>query len=899
VSPNSARAALVRSGPRTDLGDALIDAVRSRGIELEGVDGAAMNGRLVLVVMADDTATVEVPSDAEAVLPVSLLGRPAHGVPEELSQLIVSGPADVERVASRVASAIRFGPDRIVRWNRLCVMAQDRAAGRDRVPPLGAKEADDAAELLALFGAVDDAATASAVRSYLDESRRLTERRRRRIQAVGAGVVLAMASVSVFAAVQARAAVRGRHEAETQLAASTAHRLADQATLMLDEDPDLPTLLVSRATELQPDSAYVLAAAAKVSARVPPHLSIALPDRVVGLSAASAVPQLAVWLRDGTVLRYDSTSGAALGTLQAEPPDLTTPYGFELSPDGTYLAVSAADGRFEVVGQDGEVVAAGAGLPAFWFGEGQLAVLADDLLGRFDVTFQTTTSVLRGSGSLAACAISADRSRLACSDLQQVVVADAASGEAVRTLDVAGVSRLALSSDGSTVATAPSLTFMTLGEGADSDSSTDVFVEGATSVVAVSATRFAIGGSSGTIAVTKAQSLPEVEFPAHPNQAATVQVTSAGEVASAADDGYLRIWRTAATTVWGATDLSWWPMDERDPSVTARNQIVPTDDGRVIAVVGRSNVYELVRDGQVLTETDTASSGLGTVIVPQPGGRALVATGPYGTIAYDIADGLQARTEVLTDDRSTYRYTFGISENDPVPVVLAGSPGVKAFVVASADTLLVVSESTPDGTVYVRTSPQTALAATVDDDGTSTVVTSDGQLLRDSVAQRGEEGRLTGPLTVGATFSAATFIDASRIVLATSEGALIEVDGGREREVMPPGRVLDAYAVRVDADGRRAAVITATGATVVELDSGRILLHIPALAGAGISDVAFDGQDPGRVAFVTSTGGVGTLELEEGDAYGSTAPWSRALQVPRSFTADELDRFALRGGVGG
>lgn len=872
----------------------------SLGVDLvppiEGVQNSDLPVIVLITKTGDATHLVTRSQDHREIVPVSFLHRASATFPD-LSQVIVS-ELGASQAAERVARIVRFGGRTMVEWNRLVQEANEWSEERASGLLLPSERIPAALHLVQSDYAYASPQHRETVTRFLNAGLSAVGKRRRRGRTILGIAGTALTVFIVLAAIQTVAALSAERRSAAEADRATASRLSSIAREYMNLDPDLPSILVNRASELSDDPA-VAEAVADVAASTIKHRSIALPSVPRQVSAAKDTSLVAVSsMLDSSVLLLDGATGQITGKLDYGDGGAYEPASIALSPDGAWLAVEVTDSAPRLLAVDdarGEALAQDAMKEGDdflgWRQASQGIISRSHELLAVDVTSGQTNKLwsFAEGESVRALSQSADGGFVAVAMTERVVLLRAETFEEVRSFPVADVTEVALSADGSALfgARFPYGMAIVVGKTPAKDKTTETNFS-AVSVEALEGGFFAVGDRRGGLSL-HAGERAEAAFAvrAHLTDFVRLARLANGDLASVGYDKYLRLWSVPEAAQLGTpTDLGYQPLDPPD-TAGGTHQIRHLGGSSYGAVIAPSYSRILVGDNHTAA-SQIGFAGLHTRSIISPDGRHLtmISTDNLKVFEFDHTIGKWNLKPVMDVSGDITNMTS--SGLDVVEVAV--SPDGRSVLVTNAKGSQVwrAGETLPSSSMNFRTA-STPIAARLGDDGHAEVVTADGVIHR----LDGSGGELTesggAPLT---NMASAILIDDKSLLYVDKAGALIERREGINREQLPPGSATSSFGIRASADGRYVAVLTSSRVLVVNRTNGKVVFERASLGPLLIADVAFSPAEPDRMETISSLGTTGTVRFDSSTDI-EVGKLTSSLTAPREVTATEQHALSL------
>ncbi|MFE5477756.1 WD40 repeat domain-containing protein [Nocardia sp. NPDC056541] len=808
----------------------------------------------------------------------------------------------VSDAAKRVTAIARYGGADIVEWARLVDQASKWRTAESTA--LLNESALSATHGLLRSVPARSSPHVETVRAFVAASSSAVARRRRRTGAVLAVTIVALAALVTFATVQTVGARRAQSAADRAADAATADRLSRVAVELIGSDPDLPSILVTRAEQHAATDA-VRGAAAAVAAQTWPHTAVRLDYLPREVSAAQTSTRIAITAYDQTVIRvYDAPGGNEIGVFDYHEGSGEPGGGFgELSPDGELLVTTerlpGPIKVFDVAARE-QLTQSTSWRTDYdrllgWWDNDEVLLARNSSLLRIDA--RTGASVDAFAAPPGTVIKAADRSRngrhLAVATEESVFLVDAQTGAVTGTVDARGISKLQVNDNGTRalgIADDGNLWDLELDDGSGNAGATD-FDAFASSILDVDGQYQLVGDPGGSLSLVAAEYTTKAIQRVRAHTAGRVQLAalSTGQVATVAVDQYLRIWDTPASARLGvptgmgivsSSARMTSHLVETSPLGSARNQIRHAAAGLYPTTILPGYARLIDRETMADVGTKPYFGGLDTDVFLSDNGRYIATVGTKRTRVCAFAEQPRSLSEECKQ-----------AKGGPVPMAIgAGKRGIgdlsdDGSIVGVADSLTVGSVEISSATnrthrFDVERAPVAVFAAA----GEASVVTADGYLR----TLTGAEYELAGPVDLGAaamTIAAAEVIDLGHMYFVTVGGDIVALRSGRTRIVGNIGAEAAPFALRVSPSGERIAVMTERGIVVVDTQRGTELLREPSLGSVMVTDAAFT-DDARGLMLVTGIGTVRKLEL------GGSVTGHRA---PREATAAEVSVFDLGG----
>jgi len=777
----------------------------------------------------------------EAVLDAVPAGRDAQGVETAQLQLVMARVWEAERAAGSSTLQLETyerlgGADGIVRSH--VRDALDAMAGADRelaalaldrlVTPSGARVAHLTEDLAGYAGS--DAATLRPVLERLSTARVL-----RPVAAAGQ----AGARFEVYHELLADAVLAWLtdHEADRRAAAASARlrrRLLSVTAVAAFAVVVAALLVVALVAQRRGDEARSRALSA--TAR-----------RVLG---AGGDPQLALELAlraaDTRPTREAQLALRATLAQSFERAVVRSPAGevlsVDISRDGHMLLSAESDDRARArdraTGRPLRTIAArGVADAAFCPDEGRLALAGDG--GAELVAGRARRRLARVVVDAIAC--SGDGTRVAIREAERARVFDARTGSAVASLRAPPTgtpSSLALSADGDRLAVAVAGGTL-VADLHGSRRRTLVRAHGGEEVTAVALSpdgrRVVTGGADGTVLVRDvSRGSTVIELRGNASFVSSVAYAPDGTlVMSTAGDRTARVW-DAATGVELATLRG--HEDFVNDGIIAR-------DGRTVATASNDGTLRLWR--LPIRAVPDPGSDVANGIVARDGRHAVVATNAGAIEVSDLRSGRRLA-------RFAARGALALA---------VASTGGQVAVIEGDGRLRVWDPARPASPVEIASAQNAVIALDYAPDGRSIVLaTSDGAIrIVDPSGRIRREFRGHGSI-VAVKFGP----DGRRIAVASlDEGAIDVLDARSGRRARRIGPLVDITAVAFSPDGRRVIVGGSGGATIWDVETGRLLLGLGGHRSA-VTSAAFDARGD-LIATSSGDGEVRVWDANSGD----------------------------------
>lgn len=831
------------------------------------------------------------------VVPVSYYSLQAP-VLEDLTHSLLCqvGPGEAAR---RIAAIARFGGRRIVDWHTLVDRARAWRTTEDGQKLLGQNELTQALVLFQSLGTAN-AGPADEVRRFLDASSGTLERRRRRSLSVASITAVVMVVALVVASVQAVSARTAQDRADRANAISTADRLSRTAVTLKEGDPDLPSMLVERASSLASTDA-VRTATVEVAASTWPHTSISLGFAPTMLTASAESKRVVVTSHSDLSIRViDADTLAEVSRLDCcENSDDQPIRGF-LDGSGERLAVaSPGENRAFVVPAD-RPDQPGVAIESWkpddvllgWWNDSELligragAVLAVGI----DSGRESAILSMPSETNIRAIGRSPDQRFLAVTNTDAIILFDTSSMTVVRIFEETEVTALAVNDAGDYIYGSRFPTGIAISVGEDPADDT-VGESELTTVSGVSmGGDYMIAGarSQGMLALIGRGQSPLASVRAHRSDDVRIARLSDGRVISVAYDGFLRVWqapdeaRVGKPMPFGLSDqratFASTAGVEISPLESSRNQVRFVDSERV--TVSMLPGYTWILDAGVLEPPDrrNAFSGLNTESFFSRNGRILATVASKYVRIYEWDDAIEywsaeSKAEVV---------------GTPPPMRVDGTGTGTASVSDSGQTITIADEyvvsnwsmDTGTTTAHTFSEPGSPIGLFSVDTGVSYALTANGQV-------RGSDGSEV-PLSIkleslSSPIVAAEVSSFDSFTIVTEDGRVLRADGTGGIAEFDVVQGVEPFAVRESSTGATVAVLGTKALTVLDSRTGAIRYQEAAIGKSYLTDIAID-DESGRAIGVSVIASVRGIDLD--------AP-SLTVGAPRDPAPEETDSLLL------
>ncbi|WP_209448970.1 WD40 repeat domain-containing protein [Rhodococcus qingshengii] len=886
----------------------LIEALRRYGLDIhERHPGERATDSQLLVVLLTERLVASFTNPAKQ-LPLEITGYsevvPVSYFPSEAPVLQDLNHNLIRQVgtdesARRIAAIARFGGRRIVQWNALVDRAQAWKSSADEQKLLDSNELTQALLLLQGSTSIELGPNRELTGSYIEASaKRLKKRRRTRGTAASAATIVLIVAL-VAAVLQWSDARNARIRADEANAISTADRLSGTAIALKDGDPDLPSLLVERASSLA-DTDAVRSATTEVAGSTWPHTSMSLDFSPTMITSSYGSNRVAVVSSDDLSIRViDTDTFAEVSRLSCCRNSDDQPLRAFLDDSGDRLLVSSpGEGRAfvtpttapdsdqaSVPNLDTDDVLLG-----WWNSDHLLIGRAGDVL-TVDPESGATATVLSMPTDSAIRAIgrSPDRKFLTVTNQDSIVLFDVENNILVRTFDEKSVTALSINNAGDFLygSRYPTGVAISIGETPEDDetSSNDYTSVSAQSV----GDDYVVSGSNGggLAVIGRGMDYPLAQVRAHRSDGVRMASASDGRLATVSYDGYLRLWeipderRMGTPLPFGLHDQSITFADtagvDIPPRASSRNQIRVSAEGMLAATMLPG--YAWILDSETLASTrNPYFSGLNTETFVSRNGRFISTVTSKGVSV----------AEYSNDEQFWDPDTFKKVPGDPPKMSVAGTGTGIAAVSDDGHTVTIADEyqvsawsmrsEAIDGHAF--SDPRTPIALFAAESGI-------GYALNEQGGVRGSDGTESSLITafteLESPIAGADITSTDSYTVVTKGGTVLQQSPGRDIRRFDVSSGLDPFTVRISPAGNLIAILGRNGLVVIDTEAGSVRFREAAAGAAYVSDIVLYDNDNEATA-VTALGSVRTIDLDKS---------TPAITSPRPPTLEEAASLRL------